>query len=293
MATPNKVLTLIPPKAPNLLIAPVDYTQQYQDQFSNALRLYFNELDNYFRAVSSGTGGSYVQFPYGAFHYDKTTTLSSSITNVSTTPISVASTEFFAAPGAILIGTEIITYTTIVGNTFDGTITRGAYGTTKAAHTAGDAITSVQGTTAATATPVYLNTTDFSNGVTIVNGVNGSRITFAYPGLYNIQFSAQFGNASSSVIDNVTVWFKQNGIDLAATAGIATVPSSHGGVDGAIISAWNVFVTVNTGDYIELYWTTDSGVSVLKTYPTGITPVHPVSPAIIVTAQFVSAIQNT
>jgi len=33
-------------KAPNLPIAPVDYSQQYQDQFNNVLRLYFSQLDN-------------------------------------------------------------------------------------------------------------------------------------------------------------------------------------------------------------------------------------------------------
>ena len=32
--------------APNLPIAPVDYSQQYQDQLNNVLRLYFNQLDN-------------------------------------------------------------------------------------------------------------------------------------------------------------------------------------------------------------------------------------------------------
>jgi len=53
MSTPIKTLTLIPPKAPNLLIAPVDYTQQYQDQFSNALRLYFNQIDNFASGVNS------------------------------------------------------------------------------------------------------------------------------------------------------------------------------------------------------------------------------------------------
>ena len=289
MVTPIKTLTLVPPKAPNLLIAPVDYTQTYQDQFSNALRLYFNELDNYFRSTSSAAGGSYVQFPYGAFHYDKSTALTGNITNVSTTPIPVTSTTGYSSSGAILVGSEIITYTAITSTTFAGTITRGAYATSNVAHTSGAIVTSVQGTTAATATPIYLNTVDFSNGVTIDTGSLTSKITFQYPGIYNIQFSAQLSNASSSVIDNVTIWFRQNGIDLPETAGISTVPSSHGGVDGAIISAWNLFTTVNTGDYIELYWTTDSGNSVLKTYPVGTSPTHPVSPAVIVTAQFVSA----
>jgi hypothetical protein len=38
--------TIRPSKAPNLLIAPVEYRQQYQDQLNNALRLYFNQVDN-------------------------------------------------------------------------------------------------------------------------------------------------------------------------------------------------------------------------------------------------------
>ena len=33
-------------KAPNLPIAPVTYSQQYQDQLNNVLRLYFSQLDN-------------------------------------------------------------------------------------------------------------------------------------------------------------------------------------------------------------------------------------------------------
>jgi hypothetical protein len=33
-------------KSPNLPIAPADYSQQYQDQLNNVLRLYFAQLDN-------------------------------------------------------------------------------------------------------------------------------------------------------------------------------------------------------------------------------------------------------
>jgi hypothetical protein len=32
-------------QAPNLPIAPVEYSQQYQDQLNNVLRLYFSQLD--------------------------------------------------------------------------------------------------------------------------------------------------------------------------------------------------------------------------------------------------------
>jgi hypothetical protein len=59
-----KTFTLRPPKAPNLPIAPVEYTQQYQDQVLNALRLYFNQIDNFSLPLTQQDGGSYLQFPF-------------------------------------------------------------------------------------------------------------------------------------------------------------------------------------------------------------------------------------
>jgi hypothetical protein len=57
-----KLLELRPPKAPNLLIAPVQYAQQYQDQLNNALRLYFNQIDNFGFGLLNTTGGSALSF---------------------------------------------------------------------------------------------------------------------------------------------------------------------------------------------------------------------------------------
>jgi hypothetical protein len=64
MATELKAGILIPPKAPNLPIGPVDYTQQYQDQFTNVLRLYFNQIDNFCQPFSANNGGVYLRFPF-------------------------------------------------------------------------------------------------------------------------------------------------------------------------------------------------------------------------------------
>jgi hypothetical protein len=64
MATELKSGVLIPPKAPNLPIGPVDYSQQYQDQLTNVLRLYFNQLDNFASGVGGTNGGSYLKFPF-------------------------------------------------------------------------------------------------------------------------------------------------------------------------------------------------------------------------------------
>lgn len=57
-------LNLRPSRAPNLLIAPVDYAQLYQDQLNNALRLYFNQVDNVNSTLLGTNGGYYLQFPH-------------------------------------------------------------------------------------------------------------------------------------------------------------------------------------------------------------------------------------
>jgi hypothetical protein len=61
--------------APNLPLAPQQWNSQYQDQFSNVLRLYFNRIDDFIARLSIGSGaidGSGIQFSFGAFH-DTTT----------------------------------------------------------------------------------------------------------------------------------------------------------------------------------------------------------------------------
>lgn len=66
MVTELKTGVLIPSKAPNLPIAPVSYTQQYQDQVLNALRLYFNQIDNALANLiqtMAATDSNYINFP--------------------------------------------------------------------------------------------------------------------------------------------------------------------------------------------------------------------------------------
>ena len=56
---------LRPSKAPNLLIAPTSYTQTYQDQLNNALRLYFNQVDNLAQTVAQRVTLDGIAFPDG------------------------------------------------------------------------------------------------------------------------------------------------------------------------------------------------------------------------------------
>jgi hypothetical protein len=280
---------IINPAPPNLPLGPQDYERRYQDQYSNVLRLYFNQLKNALSELFGDQGGRFISFPHGAFFQDGTTTLSANITNNSTTPISVGSTAGFPVPGWILIGNEIISYTTKTATTFDGTITRGVLGTTNVAHTAGAAISEVQGTGSPTTIgKVLFNNTSYSAGVyTMADDL--SKVYFANPGIYNIQFSTQLLNFTTSE-DNVTIWFRLNGTDIPASASVEQVNSKHGTSPGARICTVNLYVDVKANDYIQMAWTSNTGNTVVGTYPAGTSPVHPVSPAVIFTVSFVSAL---
>lgn len=92
--------TLRPTKSPNQPIAPVDYNQQFQDQFGNALRLYFNEIDNFSGGVTQVVTGDGIVFPDGTLQttawepsyieaYDRTASVA-----LSTTPTLLAPNSF-------------------------------------------------------------------------------------------------------------------------------------------------------------------------------------------------------
>jgi hypothetical protein len=73
---------LRPPKAPNLPNAPREgYTAGYFDQYSNVLRLYFNQIDNFAQATTIPLSGTTAQrplqslqapLPVGQYYYDTT-----------------------------------------------------------------------------------------------------------------------------------------------------------------------------------------------------------------------------
>lgn len=275
--------------APALPNSPEMYSKSEFDRFNNVLRLYFNQIDNFLGLLSTaGTGNfSNLRLPYGAFHQDGTTTLTTGVSNVSTTPFVVGSTDQFPATGWFLIESEIVSYTGKTSTSFTG-ITRGVLGTTNVSHSAGVAISEVQGTGSPTTIgTVLFNNTDYSNGV--YASVDFSKIYFNVPGLYNLQISVQLLNFTTSE-DNVTLWFRKNGTDIPASASIEQVNSKHGSSPGATILALNFYIDVAAGDYVQLAWASDTGNTVVATYPAGASPAHPVSPALIFTAQFVSAV---
>jgi hypothetical protein len=123
-----------------------------------------------------------------------------------------------------------------------------------------------------------------NNGVSIVSG---NRITFAYAGIYNIQYSIQFTNTDGQ-IHNVNVWLRKNGatsaFDVADSNSQYAIINSHGGIAGKMIAAINYVFSVEAGDYFYLMWQTENVSVYLETIAAGITPSIPVSPCVIFTA---------
>lgn len=213
MATQNK---LINPAAPNLPLGTEQYERRYQDQFTNILRLYFNQLQNALTEITGNAGGRYLAFPYGAF------------------------------------------------SDFTG-----------------------QTTTVNTATLMTLDTTDFSNGVSVAAN---SKITVEYAGVYNLQFSAQLQNLDNAPQD-VFIWLKQNGTDITGSTGLVGMPArKSAGVPFHDIKGWNYFLSMNAGDYVQIYWSTTNVDVTIQTYPASGTPTKPSTASVVATLSFVSAL---
>lgn len=148
--------------------------------------------------------------------------------------------------------------------------------------------TTDQTATANTATVMTFNTTDYSNGVTVASN---SKLTVAQAGIYNLQFSVQFDNADVQEHD-VTIWLRKDasgaGVDIAGSAGLVGVPSSHGGINGHIIVGWNYFISLNANDFVEIWWSTPDTNITIQAYAAGTSPTRPSTASVVATMTFVS-----
>jgi hypothetical protein len=134
---------------------------------------------------------------------------------------------------------------------------------------------------------MIFRTTDLSNGVTVVtNGTNLTRITFANTGIYNIQFSSQFQNTGNA-LEDVTIWLRKNGADVAGSSGFISVPQRKNPSDyGHLIVGWNYVLSVIAGEYYELVWSTTNHTAVtMEYYPAGNPPPSTASVILTVTQQ--------
>lgn len=121
---------------------------------------------------------------------------------------------------------------------------------------------------------MLLNSTDISKGISITSN---SRITFAYPGVYDVQFSSQFIKTDSGS-DPVEIWISKNGQDIPWSNTRLMLQGNN----EEHIASWNWFVNITAANqYVEIKWySPDSSVSIYAA-PAG---ARPGIPATIVTA---------
>lgn len=139
--------------------------------------------------------------------------------------------------------------------------------------------TTHQSASANTATAITINTSDISRGISLANS---SKITVSRKGTYNLQFSAQLIN-SDTTDQNVSIWLRKNGNDVANSCTDITVPSKHGSINGAVVAAWNFFIDLVAGDYVQLIWSTPSILVLIDYTAERTSPVRPGTPSVIVT----------
>ena len=118
---------------------------------------------------------------------------------------------------------------------------------------------------------IQLEVTDISQGVSIVSG---SRITIANSGTYNIQFSSQVDRSSGTGADQIYIWLKKNGNNVADTAGAVTIEGNTAAAK--TIAAWNYVVNATASDYYELCWqSSDANIVITRLAASGNIPSVP------------------
>ncbi len=131
-------------------------------------------------------------------------------------------------------------------------------------------------------TPFTFNTTDVADGVTLVSG---SQLTVPVDGVYNIQWSGQFQNPENT-IEQVTVWLRVDGADVAGSAGVISLPArKNPSTLGKVIIGWNYFLTLTAAQYVQIVWLPSIATVSVPALPAGIAPapVHPATASVIVT----------
>jgi len=150
-----------------------------------------------------------------------------------------------------------------------------------------------QSTTANTATLMTLNTTDFSNGVSI----DTSKIRVVNPGIYNLQFSTQFQNTDNAIQD-ISIWLRQGNdggtsADIVGSTGFVSIParkSASAGDEAHEIIGWNYYLSMAADDYVQIWWSTTNASVTIQNYPASTSPTRPSTQSVVATMSFISAL---
>lgn len=140
-----------------------------------------------------------------------------------------------------------------------------------------------------TPTRVAFEVTDYANEI---YAVAGDGVHVNHPGVYNYQFSIQLENPTAQYVE-VTIWLKQNGVDVPYTASKYAISIKHGAINGYLIVTCNFFISMAAGDYVELWWATTDALVIMEAYPAQTVPYAcPGIPSAVATLSFVSCLME-
>lgn len=139
--------------------------------------------------------------------------------------------------------------------------------------------TTTQTTLGGTEEIMSFNNIDLSatSGITLVGG---TQITATVNGVYNLQFSAQIVKIQGGTKQNIYIHFKKNGLDIPDSATALTLANNN----DFVVAAWNLFVQLNAGEYVEIAWYSTSPNLELRYEPAPAVGV-PNIPSVIATIQ--------
>jgi len=138
-------------------------------------------------------------------------------------------------------------------------------------------------------TRVLFNGTNLASSQVFI-GTPTSRIYITNSGVYNYQYSVQVAN-SAAQIHPLTVWIRQNGVDIPDSSSVVNLPVKRGAINSETVLAINYLVRVQAGDYVELMWLAPDAAVSLSTIPgSAVAPIYPEAPAVLLTVTFVSAL---
>ena len=142
-----------------------------------------------------------------------------------------------------------------------------------------------------TAYAMQFNNFEEGYGIVIDNDTQSppkpTKIVFQYPGVYNLQFSAQLDRVDGSGNADVNIWLRKNG-----TTGAANVPRSDTRItmtgnagSSKTVAAWNLMFTAVPGDFFQLVWTTeDTDIQIVaEPADTTVGQERPAIPSVILT----------
>jgi hypothetical protein len=134
-------------------------------------------------------------------------------------------------------------------------------------------------------TVMTFNTVDVADGITLVSS---SQITVPNTGKYSLQFSSQFKNTNNAQED-VTVWLRINGVDLANSATQYTIPArKSAGIFGYGVASLTFLLDLTANDYVEILWIPTNTTVTMEHLPASVTPAYPAIPSVIATVSQVA-----